>query len=59
MKIKSLTFNSNNSLIRKIKYKKCRNCKYAFINGNIFACQKSNIYIEPLHLICFKKKRKE
>ncbi len=46
----------HNSFIKKAKQRKCKNCKYAFIHGNIFACDKSGIYIEPLHLICFRRK---
>jgi len=47
-----------NSFMKKTKQRKCRNCKYAYIKGNIFACYKTGYYIEPLHLICFSKRSK-
>ena len=50
-------FNSNYRLLKKLKQKRCKDCIYKYREGNIFACQKSKIYIEPLKLICFKKRR--
>lgn len=47
-----------NSFMKKAKQKKCKDCKYAYIKGNIFACYKTGYYIEPLHLICFSKRSK-
>lgn len=44
---------------KKLRKKRCRKCKYLYESGNIFACNKSNLYIEPEKVICFKFKRKE
>lgn len=45
-----------NPIMKKTKRKKCKNCIYFYKNGNVCACNKSKYYIEPLKLICFKKK---
>lgn len=52
-------------LIKKLKQKRCSNCKYYFkaktltLNG----CERPDKYnfvtLKPLKLICFRKKRKE
>lgn len=51
-----------NPIMKKTKQKKCKDCVYAYRKGHIFACNKSEYYIEPLKLICFKrsfKRRKD
>ena len=44
---------------KKIKKKRCSKCKYIHNVGNIFACEKSGIWLEPVKLICFKHKKEE
>ena len=44
---------------KKLKKKRCKDCKHLFKIDNMFACYKSEIYIEPVKLICFKRKKKE
>lgn len=44
---------------KKSRKKRCNKCKYLFKRGNIFACNKSEIYIEPVKVVCFKYTRKE
>lgn len=44
---------------KKLRKKRCRKCKYLYEYGKIFACFKSNIYIEPVKVVCLKFKRKE
>ena len=46
-----------NPPMKKIKGKRCKDCIYAYKRGHIFACQKSGIWIEPLRLICFKRRK--
>lgn len=46
-------------LFKNLKKKRCSKCKNVYKKGNIFACHKSKIYIEPIKLICFKYKVKE
>ena len=44
---------------KKLKKKRCKDCKYLFKTNCIFACYKSKIYIEPVKLICFKRRTKD
>ena len=44
---------------KKLKKKRCKDCKHLFKIDNMFACYKSEIYIEPVKLIGFKRKTKE
>lgn len=52
----------HNKLIKKIKYKKCKDCIYSFKSGSIFACYAGMCWcdfkvIRPTKLICFKRKK--
>ena len=57
-KLNTLLF--HNKYIKKLKYKKCKNCIYfgGPQYGNFWWCEK-DIGVEPLKLICFNKKKGE
>lgn len=42
---------------KKLKKKRCSKCENVFKRSNIFACHKSETYIEPVKLICFKYRK--
>lgn len=50
-------------LIKKLKQKRCSNCKYYFKARLLNGCDRPDKYnfvtLKPLKLICFRKKRKE
>lgn len=46
-------------LFKKLKRERCKDCKHLFKTDNMFACYKSKIYIEPVKLICFKRRTKD
>lgn len=47
-----------NKFMKKIKYNKCKGCKYLYESDHLrFCC--SELYIGPLKLICSKKEKGE
>lgn len=55
---------TNKGLFNKIKQHRCKTCNFAYIQGNMFACEYCEKWcgfktIRPTRLLCFSYKRRE